>query len=215
MPQILPGGEDEQADQQRESGPEPVFLGARRQRLAADRLEIVDLHELVTAVIDGFDSDLETRGITLKVLSHLPVMRCEKMRMRQVFQNLGTNVIQVMNGSSRTSGAAGGMGSRMSLTWDDLTAIQNEVTTVKWVAPLMSSRTQVASDEQNWNTVVYGTTSVWFKIRNWTATQGSVFDEDTGNSNAAGLNRAADDGRSILNDGAGLEILSRYIGHDV
>jgi putative ABC transport system permease protein len=103
---------------------------------------------------------------------------------RQVFQNLGTNVIQVMNGSSRTSGAAGGMGSRMSLTWDDLTAIQNEVTTVKWVAPLMSSRTQVASDEQNWNTVVYGTTSIWFKIRNWTATQGSVFDEDTGNSNA-------------------------------
>ena len=103
---------------------------------------------------------------------------------RQVFQNLGTNVIQVMNGSSRTSGAAGGMGSRMSLTWDDLTAIQNEVTTVKWVAPLMSSRTQVASDEQNWNTVIYGTTSIWFKIRNWTATQGSVFDEDTGNSNA-------------------------------
>ena len=103
---------------------------------------------------------------------------------REVFQNLGTNVIQVMNGSSRTSGAAGGMGSRMSLTWDDYTAIQNEVTTIKWVAPLMSTRGQIASDEQNWNTVIYGTTSVWFKIRNWTATQGAVFDEDTGNGSS-------------------------------
>jgi putative ABC transport system permease protein len=103
---------------------------------------------------------------------------------REVFQNLGTNVIQVMNGSVKTGGAAGGMGSRMSLTWDDMTAIQNEVTTVKWVAPLMNTRSQVASDEQNWNTTIYGTTAVWFKIRNWSASQGSVFDEDTGNGNS-------------------------------
>jgi putative ABC transport system permease protein len=103
---------------------------------------------------------------------------------KQVFQNLGTNVIQVMNGSQSTGGAAGGMGSRMSLTWDDLAAIQNEVTTVKWVAPLMNTRGQVASDEQNWNTTIYGTTSVWFKIRNWQAAQGAVFDEDTGNGNS-------------------------------
>ena len=104
---------------------------------------------------------------------------------RQVFQNLGTNVIQVMNGSVKTGGAAGGMGSRMSLTWDDLTAIQDptNVPTVHWVAPLLSTRGQVASDEANWNTVIYGTTSVWFNIRNWKAVQGAVFDEDTGNSN--------------------------------
>ena len=103
---------------------------------------------------------------------------------RQVFNNLGTNVIQVMNGSVSTGGAAQGMGSRMSITWDDLKEIQDQVKTAKWVAPLMSIRSQVASDEQNWNTVVYGTTSVWFKIRNWAAEQGTIFDEDTGNSNA-------------------------------
>ncbi len=103
---------------------------------------------------------------------------------RQVFQNLGTNVIQVMNGSVKTGGAAGGMGSRMSLTWDDLTAIEDpaNVPTVHWVAPLLNTRGQVASDEQNWNTTIYGTTSVWFNIRNWKASQGAVFDEDTGNS---------------------------------
>jgi putative ABC transport system permease protein len=103
---------------------------------------------------------------------------------RQVFNNLGTNVIQVLNGSVSTGGAAGGMGSRMSLTWDDMNAIATEVRTVKWVAPLMNTRVQVASDEQNWNTTVYGTSSVWFKIRNWDAIQGAVFDEDAGNGNA-------------------------------
>src|SRR6185312_15446658 len=79
---------------------------------------------------------------------------------RQVFQNLGTNVIQVMNGSVKTGGAAGGMGSRMSLTWDDLAAIEDptNVPTVHWVAPLLNTRGQVASDEQNWNTTIYGTT---------------------------------------------------------
>jgi putative ABC transport system permease protein len=76
------------------------------------------------------------------------------------------------------------MGSRMSITWDDLKAMQTEVPTVKWVAPLMSTKAQVASDEQNWNTTIYGTTAVWFKIRNWDASAGAVFDEDTGNGNS-------------------------------
>jgi len=42
---------------------------------------------------------------------------------RQVFQNLGTNVLQVLNGSQSSFGAAGGMGSRQSLTWDDWRAM--------------------------------------------------------------------------------------------
>jgi len=31
---------------------------------------------------------------------------------------------------------------------------------------------------------VIGTTAVWFKIRNWQPVEGTIFDEDTGNSNA-------------------------------
>jgi putative ABC transport system permease protein len=104
---------------------------------------------------------------------------------KQVFSNLGTNVLQVMNGSQSSFGAAGGQGSHMSLTWDDLTALQSgEIATIKWVAPVLNSKAQVASDEQNWQTSITGTTAVWFKIRNWSASKGSIFDEDTGNSNA-------------------------------
>ncbi|MBA3542496.1 MAG: ABC transporter permease, partial [Deltaproteobacteria bacterium] len=103
---------------------------------------------------------------------------------KDVFANLGTNVLQVMNGNSQSFGAAGGAGSRQSLTWKDLQAIRDEIPSIKYAAPLMSTKSQVASEDQNWNTSIYGTTAVWFKIRNWDTSHGSVFDEDTGNTNA-------------------------------
>jgi putative ABC transport system permease protein len=66
-----------------------------------------------------------------------------------------------------------------------MAALQNgEITSIKWVAPMLQTRTQVASEDANWNTSVIGTTAVWFQIRNWAAAQGNVFDEDSGNSNA-------------------------------
>ena len=104
---------------------------------------------------------------------------------RDVFQSLGTNVLILTNGSQRSFGAAGGAGSRQSLTWEDMAALQSgEITSIKWIAPMLQTRTQVASEEANWNTSVIGTTAVWFQIRNWPAAQGAVFDEDSGNSNA-------------------------------
>jgi putative ABC transport system permease protein len=104
---------------------------------------------------------------------------------KDVFQSLGTNVLILSNGSQRSFGAAGGAGSRQSLTWDDMAALQNgEISSIKWVAPMLQTRTQVASEDANWNTSVIGTTAIWFRIRSWDAGQGAVFDEDSGNSNA-------------------------------
>jgi putative ABC transport system permease protein len=104
---------------------------------------------------------------------------------KDVFQSLGTNVLILTNGSQRSFGAAGGAGSRQSLTWEDMKALQTgEITTIKWVAPMLQTRAQIASEEANWNTQVVGTTAIWFQIRNWPAVQGVAFDEDTGNSNA-------------------------------
>jgi putative ABC transport system permease protein len=104
---------------------------------------------------------------------------------KDVFQSLGTNVLILSNGSQRSFGAAGGAGSRQSLTWDDMAALQNgEIPSIKWVAPMLQTRTQVASEDANWNTSVIGTTTIWFKIRSWDVGQGAAFDEDAGNSNA-------------------------------
>ena len=119
------------------------------------------------------------------VIAMVAVGQGAQQSVKDVFQTLGTNVLILTNGSQRSFGAAGGAGSRQSLTWDDMAALQNgEITSIKWVAPMLQTRTQVASEEANWNTSVIGTTAVWFQIRSWPAVQGAVFDEDSGNSNA-------------------------------
>ncbi|MEJ7603530.1 MAG: ABC transporter permease [Kofleriaceae bacterium] len=103
---------------------------------------------------------------------------------REVFQSLGTNVLVLSNSQMRTAGASAGAGGGASLTWDDIKAVGDEVSTVKQLAPVLETRTQVVSEDSNWQTSVTGTTATWFKIRSWDAAEGVVFDEDTGNSNA-------------------------------
>ncbi|HWO26629.1 MAG TPA: ABC transporter permease [Kofleriaceae bacterium] len=104
---------------------------------------------------------------------------------KEVFAALGTNVLVLQNNAQRTMGASAGAGGGASLTWDDLRALEAEITTARWIAPVLESRSaQIVSEQSNWNTGVVGTTATWFKIRSWDAAEGAVFDEDTGNSNA-------------------------------
>jgi signal transduction histidine kinase len=72
------------------------LLELSRIKSRRERIERVDLHELMVAVADGFAGDFETRRITFQLLAHLPVMRCEKARMRQAFQNLIDNATKYM-----------------------------------------------------------------------------------------------------------------------
>lgn len=72
------------------------LLELSRIRSRRERIESVDLHQLVQAVADQFSNDLENKGITLTIANQLPVMQCEKMRLRQVFMNLLDNAIKYM-----------------------------------------------------------------------------------------------------------------------
>jgi putative ABC transport system permease protein len=96
----------------------------------------------------------------------------------QVFRSMGTNLLIISNGSSNQGAVAGGAGSRMALTWDDLTALEQEVSMLRYVTPVLQQKAQVASDDGNWNTTVYGTKPAFFSIKNWKAKEGTLFDED-------------------------------------
>jgi putative ABC transport system permease protein len=103
---------------------------------------------------------------------------------KDVFAALGTNVLVLQSNAQRTMGASAGAGGGAALTWDDLTALEAEIPTARWIAPVLSRNAQIVSELANWNTSVNGTTAAWFKIRSWDTAEGAVFDEDTGNSNA-------------------------------
>jgi putative ABC transport system permease protein len=91
-------------------------------------------------------------------------------------QSLGSNLIEVMPGAQRTTGAFGvsaGRGTARSLTDSDAAAIAAQVTNVAAVSAEVSGRYQVTAPGTNTNTTVDGVYSVYPQIRNVQMAEGS------------------------------------------
>jgi putative ABC transport system permease protein len=100
-----------------------------------------------------------------------------KARVEQTFASIGSNMLIVLNGSSQGGGAMGGAGSLPSLTWDDLKAIQTELTAVREAAPVLRAGSQVMSEDANWNTSIQGTTPDFLRVRSWPVALGAEFSQ--------------------------------------
>ena len=125
-------------------------------------------------------SFLTTLGIIIgvsAVIAMVAIGEGAKAMVEASFAAMGTNMLVVLPGSTTAGGQRGGFGSMPTLTWDDLRAIQSEVPSVKYAAPLLRSNAQLASEDQNWNTTVYGTTTDYFLIRDWPTASGSPMTE--------------------------------------
>jgi putative ABC transport system permease protein len=123
-------------------------------------------------------SFLTTLGIVIGVGAVIAMMAIgagAKAQVEQAFAAMGTNVLIVLPGSTSSSGVRGGFGSMPTLTWDDLTAIQTEVATVKRAAPSLRTSMPVVSEDNNWTTSVTGTSLDYFDIRNWPVANGAAF----------------------------------------
>ena len=79
------------------------LLELSRIKTRRQKLEPVNIDQMVAELRDLFESDLKGRGIELIVDTALPDLVCEKARLRQVFQNLIDNAIKYM-GSDEGSG---------------------------------------------------------------------------------------------------------------
>jgi putative ABC transport system permease protein len=102
----------------------------------------------------------------------------------ETFASMGTNMLIIMPGTTNQGGAHGGFGSMPTLTWDDMRAIKNEISSVRYVAPLLRTGTQILSEEQNWTTQIIGTTAEYFSIRTWDAAVGHSFTDSDVESGA-------------------------------
>ena len=98
-----------------------------------------------------------------------------KARVRDQIESAGTNIVMVFSGSSQGPGGRGGAGSQPSITWEDLRAIQTELSSVAAVAPQINSNQPVISETSTWNTQITGTTPDYFTIRNWPVSDGQMF----------------------------------------
>jgi putative ABC transport system permease protein len=98
-----------------------------------------------------------------------------KSMVEKSFAAMGSNLLIVMSGTTTAGGAHGGFGSMPTLTWDDLGAIQHELSAVEYAAPQMRATAQVITEEQNWTTSITGTTPEYFLIRSWPTAAGAAF----------------------------------------
>ncbi len=120
-------------------------------------------------------SFLTTLGIVIgvgAVIAMVAIGEGAKASVEQAFTAMGTNLLIVMPGSTTAGGVRGGFGSQPTLTWDDLKAIQTQVSTVRLAAPLLRTNTPILSEDQNWTTQVMGTTGDYLDIRNWSVSSG-------------------------------------------
>jgi putative ABC transport system permease protein len=125
-------------------------------------------------------SFLTTLGMIIgvcAVIFSVAVGEGAKAKVEEAFASMGSNLLIVLPGSNTSGGARGGSGSQPTLTWDDMRAIQNELSTVKYVAPVLRSQSQVMSEDQNWSTSVQGTSAEYFAIRSWPVASGATIQQ--------------------------------------
>ena len=72
------------------------LLELSRIKTRRQKMEPVDVNHLIRDIEAVLENDIKSHGIDLIIENELPVMTCEKARLRQVFQNLIDNAIKYM-----------------------------------------------------------------------------------------------------------------------
>ena len=92
---------------------------------------------------------------------------------REQISSLGANVLQLRPGQG--FGRGGGGPRPPDFKPADLTAIENQLTGVRAVAPMVQSGGTAIYEGSNWSTTVYGTTAAYFEVQSWKADTGRLF----------------------------------------
>ena len=97
---------------------------------------------------------------------------------RSQIESMGTNLLFVSAGAQNVGGVRGGAGDSATgsqLTVEDLEAIRREVPSVALVSPVVNSRSQLVSGNQNWSTQIQGVSEQFPDIRKWPVESGDFF----------------------------------------
>jgi putative ABC transport system permease protein len=97
-------------------------------------------------------------------------------RIREQVESLGTNMIVLTPGSSKSGGVSQGAASFNRLTLDNVELLRRESTLLVAVSPVIAAPTQVIGSQGNWRSVVNGVSTDYAVIRSWTTSSGSFFD---------------------------------------
>ena len=129
-------------------------------------------------LVNKMRSALTMLGIIIgvgAVIAMVAVGSGAQRRIAEQIASMGSNLLMVMSGSSTSGGMRFGAGTVPTLTADDAKAIQTEIPGVKYTAPSINGIAQVVYGNQNWSTVIIGSTPEVLDIRDWTLSSGRGF----------------------------------------
>lgn len=108
------------------------------------------------------------------VITMLAIGRGASEKISRQISSMGSNLLMVLPGAATAGGLRVGA-SQPTLTIFDAEAIKKECPSVSDVAPVLSGTAHVAYGNQNWSTVVTGTTPSILNVREWLLTSGRAF----------------------------------------
>jgi putative ABC transport system permease protein len=120
-------------------------------------------------------SGLTMLGIVIgvgAVIAMIAIGSGSKARIQERIASMGSNLLIVLSGSATSGGIRWGSGSVPTLTVEDAKAISDELSAVKYAAPVLPGITQVVFGNQNWSTITYATTPEALLIRDWSTVKG-------------------------------------------
>jgi putative ABC transport system permease protein len=111
------------------------------------------------------------------VIAMLAIGAGARERVSAEIDSMGSNLLIVFSGSTSSGGARMGAGSDPTITLQDAEAIKRECPAVLDVGPSHSGTAQVVYGNQNWSTIVIGTTPSLLDIREWQIAKGRPLTE--------------------------------------
>ncbi|MFA7330472.1 MAG: ABC transporter permease [Candidatus Delongbacteria bacterium] len=100
-----------------------------------------------------------------------------KEQIRSRIDSLGSNLVVITPGASRSGGVSQGAGSMNRLTLTDAEALARESMWLSSVSPLIVAPAHAVGGSGNWRVGVSGVSADYAAIRNWDVSSGRLFDE--------------------------------------
>ena len=111
-----------------------------------------------------------------------------KQRIQQQIASIGSNTIIVLPGSLTSSGLRMGSGNAVTLSESDARELPSQCPDVALAVPIVRGGAQVVYENNNWATIIYGTSPGFLEVRELSVGEGNSFtQQDMDSANKVAL----------------------------